>query len=223
MIFQARKRNKEHAVRKKKWLIAITDTALQDRFSHVELARMMIDGGADFVQYRDKQATTKQMIETARDIAALCAASDTKLIINDRVDVAIAADADGVHLGQDDFPIPLARHLLGPDRVVGASVDTVDEAREAWQQGADYVGFGPIYPTGTKADAGPVVGINKLPALTPKFPIPLVAIGGLNKENVEDVLRAGVHGVAVLAGICKAEDPQQATRDIRDVIEAFRD
>ncbi|MBU1699721.1 MAG: thiamine phosphate synthase [Candidatus Eisenbacteria bacterium] len=208
-------------MRKKRWLVAITDTTIQQRFSHVELAQKMINGGADFVQYRDKEATTRQMIETAREIATLCARSNTKFIINDRVDVAIAADADGVHLGQDDFPIRLARHLLGPERVIGVSVDTVEEAREAWQEGADYVGFGPIYSTSTKTDAGPIIGIEALPGLTPKFPIPLVAIGGLNRENIEPVLRAGVHGVAVLAAICQAEDPEAMTREIREFVAGY--
>jgi thiamine-phosphate pyrophosphorylase len=197
-------------------LHALTDTSLQKKFDHVELAQKMISGGAEVVQYRDKGAPTRKMIETARTIAESCRRAGVTFIVNDRVDVAIAADADGVHLGQDDFPIPLARRLLGPDRILGGSVDTPDEAEKAWREGADYVGFGPIYATGSKRDTGPVVSPEVLRDLISKFRLPVIAIGGIDRGNIEPVLRAGVHGVAVLGAICLAEDPEEATRELRE-------
>lgn len=202
-------------------LHALTDTNLQDRFDQIELARYMISGGADVVQYREKGATTRSMINTARTVAGMCRRRGVAFIVNDRVDVALAADADGVHLGQDDFPIPLARRLLGPHRILGGSVDTVDEAERAWREGADYVGFGPIYPTASKDDTGPVVSAEALGEMMPRFPLPVIAIGGIERGNIEAVLRAGVHGVAVLGAICLAEDPEAATRQLREVIDGM--
>jgi thiamine-phosphate pyrophosphorylase len=200
----------------------LTDASLQDRFDHIELARRMIAGGAEVIQYRDKAATTRAMIATARAIGGLCARGGATLIVNDRVDVALAADAGGVHLGQDDFPVALARRLLGPDRIIGASADDPDEAEEAWRDGADYVGFGPIFSTGTKSDTGPVVGIDGLAPMIQKsakpFPVPVIAIGGLDETHVGPVLRAGAHGVAILSAICCAADPEAATRGIAEAI-----
>jgi thiamine-phosphate pyrophosphorylase len=200
-------------------LHALTDTTLQSRFDHLELAERMLAGGADVIQFREKTAPTRLMIETARRMAEMCRRRGAQLLVNDRVDVAIAADADGVHLGQDDFPVALARELLGPDRIIGASVDTLEEAEAARRDGADYVGFGPIFPTGSKVNTGPVVGLEPLDDLIPKFPLPVVAIGGLDERNVEPVLRAGVHGIAVLSAICRAEDPEAATRSLRRILD----
>jgi len=193
-------------------LHALTDGHIQSRFDHIELARLMISGGADVIQYREKHAPIPEMIRTARAVAALCRRAGVRLIVNDRVDVALAADADGVHLGACDFPVTMARRILGPDRIIGASVDTVEEADAAWSAGADYVGFGPIYATTTKSDTGPVVSVDRLREWLPRFRLPVVAIGGITPENVDAVIDAGAHGVAVLSAICAANDPEAATR-----------
>ena len=141
-------------------LHVITDVVLQDRFSHSALAQMAVAGGADTVQLRQKEGSTRALVETA--IAVKRACGDVPLIVNDRVDVAIAAEADGVHLGQDDFPIAKARDLLGEDAVIGGTAKTLSQARRCVDEGADYIGFGPIYATGSKADAGLVKGLEGL-------------------------------------------------------------
>ncbi len=195
-------------------LHVITDTELQDRFSHVELARMAIAGGADTIQFRQKEGSTRKMIEMARDLKHLCTSAGVTFIVNDRLDVAIASDSDGVHLGQDDFPIPLAREMLRANKIIGGSAVTLEEAWKCLDEGADYVGFGPVYPTTSKADAGPVAGIDLMKEVIDKVPLPLIAIGGVNKDNTPEVIRAGAHGIAVISAVCCQQDPEQATREL---------
>jgi thiamine-phosphate diphosphorylase len=152
------------------------------------------------------------MIEIARNMKRLCTEAGVTFIVNDRLDVAIAAEADGVHLGQDDFPIPMARGLLGEGRIIGGSAATLDEARKCLSEGADYVGFGPVYPTSSKDDAGPVSGIDILKQVVEIIPLPIIAIGGVGPENIPDVMRAGARGIAVISAVCCQDDPEEATR-----------
>ena len=190
----------------------LTDTALQSHFSHMELARLAIKGGADTIQFRQKTGATREMIEIVRQLKQLCLDSGVTLIVNDRIDVAIAAEADGVHLGQDDFPIPLARKLLGESSIIGGSAVTLEEAQKCLAEGADYIGFGPVYPTTSKADAGPVTGIKLLKQAVEAIPLPIIAIGGISVENAPEVMQAGARGIAVISAVCCQEDPEQATR-----------
>ena len=192
----------------------LTDTVLQSRFSHMEITRLAIAGGADTIQYRQKSGSTREMIEIARNMKRLCSEAGVTFIVNDRLDVAIAAEADGVHLGQDDFPIPMARELLGEGRIIGGSAATLDEARKCLSEGADYVGFGPVYPTSSKDDAGPVSGIDILKQVVEIIPLPIIAIGGVGAENIPDVMRAGAHGIAVISAVCCQDDPEEATRSL---------
>ncbi len=194
----------------------ITDTVIQSRFSHVELARMAIKGGADTIQYRSKSGSTREMIDTAIKIKALCAEANVPLIINDRVDVAIASGADGVHLGADDFPIPLARKLLGPDAIIGGSAGNIDEALRCHNDGADYIGSGPVYGTKTKSDAGNAIGVETIRNLSVKIPIPVIAIGGITVNDVHELLAAGAYGVAVISAVCLGDDPEGEARRIRN-------
>jgi thiamine-phosphate pyrophosphorylase len=195
-------------------LHVITDTELQTRFSHVVLAKMAIAGGADTIQFRQKSGSTREMIEMARQIKQLCIDHGVTFIVNDRLDVAIASDSDGVHLGRDDFPIPLARDLLGDQKIIGGSAVTLEEAQKCLVDGADYVGFGPVYPTTSKADAGPVTGIDLMIKVIETVPLPLIAIGGVTKDNTLEVMEAGVHGIAVISAVCCQESPEQATREL---------
>ena len=192
----------------------LTDTVLQSRFSHMEITRFAIAGGADTIQYRQKSGATREMIEIARNMKRLCSEAGVTFIVNDRLDVAIAAEADGVHLGQDDFPIPMARELLGKGRIIGGSAATLDEARKCLSEGADYVGFGPVYPTSSKDDAGPVSGIDILKQVVEIIPLPIIAIGGVGAENIPDVMRAGARGIAVISAVCCQDDPEDATRSL---------
>ena len=201
-------------------LHVLTDTELQSRFSHVELAKLAIKGGADILQFRQKIGTTREMIEICREIKRLCEDSDVTFIVNDRVDVAIASEADGVHLGQEDFPIPLARKLLGETRIIGGSAVTLEEAQECLSEGADYIGFGPVYLTTSKNDAGPVTGIEILKEVVNAISIPIIAIGGVTVENTPEVIRAGAQGIAVISAVCCQENPEQATRDLSQALQS---
>ncbi len=203
-------------------LHVLTDTDLQSRFSHVELARLAIRGGADTIQFRQKSGATREMIETCQEMKRLCEDADVTLIVNDRVDVAIASKADGVHLGQEDFPIPLARKLLGETRIIGGSAVTLEEAKECFSEGADYIGFGPVYPTSSKEDAGPATGIELLKEAVNAISIPIIAIGGVTAENTPEVIRAGAQGIAVISAVCCQENPEQATRDLSQALELRR-
>ena len=193
-------------------LHVLTDTVLQDRYSHTDLARLAVAGGADTIQYRQKTGTTREMIETAMAIQEICTDADIPLIVNDRVDVAIAAGADGVHLGQDDFPVRKARELLGSDRIIGVSGGSVEEAQQGIAGGADYVGFGPIYATGSKADAGFPQGLAGLSEIARVLSVPVIAIGGIDADTAAEVMRAGAHGIAVISAVCCQADPEGATR-----------
>jgi thiamine-phosphate pyrophosphorylase len=197
----------------------LTDTVLQVRFSHVELARLAIAGGADTVQLRDKGDSTREMIRIAAEMATVCREAGVPFIVNDRIDVAIASRADGVHLGQSDFPIPLARRLLGEEVIIGGSAGTIEEARLCISQGADYVGFGPVYETGSKDDAGPVSGLALLAEVASSLGLPVIAIGGIGEENIRRVMRTGIHGIAVISAVCCRPDPLGAARSLRRMLE----
>ncbi|MBW2609439.1 MAG: thiamine phosphate synthase [Deltaproteobacteria bacterium] len=197
----------------------LTDVVLQSRFSHLDLTGMAVSGGADVIQFRQKSGSTREVIEVAQQMKRMCAESDVTFIVNDRMDVAIAAEADGVHLGQDDFPIPLAREMLGKDRIIGGSAATMEEARICLSEGADYVGFGPVFPTTSKDDAGPVSGIEILKQVVKEIPLPIIAIGGVVADNTPDVIQAGARGIAVISAVCCQEDPEQATRDLYNALQ----
>ena len=200
----------------------LTDTVLQSRFSHIELTRMAIAGGADTIQFRQKSGSTREMIDIARQMRRLCRGAGVTFIVNDRVDIAIAAESDGVHLGQEDFPIPLARELLGKDRIIGGSATTMEEARICLSEGADYVGLGPVYPTTSKEDAGPVRGIDFLKKVVETIPVPIIAIGGVDAGNIPAVIGAGAHGIAVISAVCCQNDPEQAARALHDALNTER-
>ena len=189
----------------------LTDDVLQSAFSHVELARLAIKGGADTIQFRQKMGSTKRLIEIALHIKELCYKENAIFIVNDRVDVAMAVDADGVHLGQEDLPIPLARKLLGKGKIIGGSAATPEEVEKCFSEGADYVGFGPVYPTASKTDAGPVSGIRILRKVVQETPLPIIAIGGITSEKVSEVMQAGAYGIAVISAVCCAKEPEAAT------------
>ncbi len=210
---------KEKKVKKIGRLHVLTDTDLQSCFSHVELAKHAIAGGADTIQLRQKTGETIQMIRIAEQIQALCKRAGVSFVVNDRVDVAIASHADGVHLGQGDFPIPLARKLLGEEVIIGGSAGNVEEARKCFLEGADYVGFGPVYPTSSKEDAGPASGLDLLRQVVEKIPLPIIAIGGINKNNALLVRETGAHGIAVISAVCCEKDPKEATRCLLRLLE----
>jgi thiamine-phosphate pyrophosphorylase len=198
----------------------LTDTVLQTRFSHGDLAKLAIAGGADTIQFRQKGGTTREMIRVAAEMQSLCRRAGVAFIVNDRVDVAIASHADGVHLGQDDFPIPLARRLLGEEAIIGGSAGNMEEARKCLLEGADYIGFGPVYPTTSKDDAGPAGGIDLLKLVVKAVPLPIIAIGGVSRDNTPEVMRAEAYGIAVISAVCCQQDPMEAARTLRRLLES---
>jgi thiamine-phosphate pyrophosphorylase len=173
-------------------------------------------GGVDVVQVREKHTTAREQLEITRDLRGPTAKAGVPLVVNDRVDVALAADADGVHLGDDDLPVADAREMLGEDALIGRSVSTVEAAREAERAGADYLGVGAIYTTGSKDvdEDEQAIGLDVVRDIDDAVDIPFVGIGGITPENAADVAAAGADGVAVITAITQADDPEGATRDL---------
>ena len=204
-------------------LYVITDEKLAGGRSHEEQARAALAGGAGLIQLRDKSATTRRLYEAARAMRALTRAAGALLIVNDRLDVALAAEADGLHVGPDDLPVAVARRLLGPGMVLGASAGTVEEAVAAERDGADYLGVGAVYEArGSKADAGAPVGPERVRAIRAAVRIPIVGIGGIKAENASAVIAAGADGVAVITGVVAAPDISAAAARIVEVVRAAR-
>jgi len=194
-------------------LYAIIDSQTLDGRSHIEVAKELIRGGAKLIQLRDKLRSKSELLPIAQELKGLCSKHGVLFIVNDYLGLVLAVDADGLHLGQKDFPISVARRLLPIDKIIGCSVNTVDQATAAESDGADYIAVGSIYPTSSKEGAR-VVGVEVLRQIRQAVSLPLVAIGGINKDNVTEVLDAGADSVAVISAILKAEDVEEATRQI---------
>lgn len=181
-------------------LYAITDTQLSNA-SHTEIVQRMLAGGAKLIQLRDKEASAKEMMEAARDCLELTRAVGAKLIINDRVDVAMITDADGVHLGQDDLTVEEARALLGPDKIIGLSTHSLAQVEAALTTSANYIAIGPIFSTTTKNNPDPVVGLELLRQARLLTSLPLVAIGGITLATAPEILAAGANSIAVISAL----------------------
>lgn len=177
------------------------------------VAREAVLGGVTTIQLRDKDTPLPEVLEVGQKLRQLCREMGVLFIVNDRVDVALYLEADGVHLGQEDFPPQAARELLGPGAIIGASASTLEEARRAVEQGADYLGVGAIYATSTKADAGEPVGCRFLRQVRDNYPqMPMVGIGGITAERAPQVVEAGADGVAVISAIWGQKSPRQAAQ-----------
>lgn len=211
------------SARDARWdLYVITDEQLGAGRSHEQQARAALDGGAGVIQLRDKTADSRRLFEAAVTMRRLTEAAGALLIINDRLDIALAADADGVHLGPDDLPVAVVRRLL-PGKLIGASAGTVEEAVTAERDGADYIGTGAVYEArGSKADAGAPVGPERIAAVRAAVRLPLVGIGGIKRDNAAAVIAAGADGVAVITGVVGAPDIAAAARELLAVIEAAK-
>lgn len=203
-------------------LYLVTDPRLTAARGLVATVDAAVKGGATLVQLRDPQAHGRALVEQARALKALLAPLGIPLIINDRVDVAVATDADGVHLGQDDMAPADARGLLGPGRILGLSVGNPAEYAASDLTGVDYLGVGPVKATGTKANAGAAIGAPGIAAVRALTPLPLVAIGGIDVAAVPQVIRAGADGVAVVSALCAADDVAEAAKRLRAAVAAAR-
>jgi thiamine-phosphate pyrophosphorylase len=197
----------------------VTDPGLVGDRSLLEIVGAAIDGGASIIQYRDKDASTRSMVETAGALVRLCREQGAWLLVNDRVDVALAVDADGVHVGQEDMPASLARKLIGLDKLLGVSVHDAAEIIRAEQDGADYVSLSPIFATPTKPDHQEPLGVEGIRRLAAVSRLPVVAIGGIHRDNAARVIRAGAQGICVVSAIMSAPDPREAARELRDIVQ----
>ena len=183
---------------------------------HVELAAGACERGVPAIQLREKNLPDEELMRLAREIADVTGGTNTLFIVNDRPDIAAAAGADGVHLGQSDASVSAARELVGSGAIVGLSTRTPDEAEAARVAGADYIGVGPVFPTATKPDALAPIGLAGLRAVAARVPdVSRVAIGGIAVSTAPDVLRAGAHYVAVISAVCHADDPLTAIDDFQ--------
>jgi thiamine-phosphate pyrophosphorylase len=199
-----------------KSLYVIIDTARLRGRDCLEVMSQVIQGGAGVVQLRDKGLSKKELLAIADDMKKLCTEKGVLFIVNDYLDIALAVDADGLHVGPDDLPVAVTRRLLPPDRILGCSARTVGSATEAAAAGADYIGVGAMFPTETK-DRAEVVGTERLREIRRAVGIPLVAIGGINKDNVQGVMAAGANAAAVVSAVLDADDVGRATRQLVDI------
>jgi thiamine-phosphate pyrophosphorylase len=199
-------------------LYVVTDEAVSGGRSHLECVREAIAGGADAVQLREKERSDSEIVAIAAEIRAVTARSGTLFIVNDRLDIALSAGADGVHLGQDDLPVAVARRLAPRPFLIGASVGSPGEAIQAERDGADYVAVSPVFPTGSKADAGPAHGLESVAAVSRAVRIPVIGIGGIGPANAAEVLRAGADGCAVISAVVGQPDIAGAARSLRGII-----
>ncbi|MEM8530135.1 MAG: thiamine phosphate synthase [Chloroflexota bacterium] len=184
----------------------------------LDVVAAALEGGATVVQLREKQLPTYDMVTFGQILRDLTQSMNVPLIVNDRVDVALAINAQGVHVGPRDMPAKIARQLIGPDRILGVSVATVAEAQQAVQDGADYVGVGDLYGTPSKPDAGAPIGLERLVEIAQSIDIPIVGIGGITVEKAAAVVEAGATGVAVISAVLGAPDPFNAAQQLRKQI-----
>lgn len=195
-------------------LYLVTDRGLMSSATIEESVELAVRGGCTMVQLREKDASSLEFYETARKVRDITARLHVPLIINDRIDIALAADADGVHIGQDDLPADVVRRIVGPDRIVGVSAGNLAEALAAAEAGADYLGVGAMYSTGTKTDAG-ITAMAELHRIRKAVSLPIVVIGGINKDTVPQFYGTGIDGLAVVSAIVAQSDVEGAARELK--------
>ena len=202
-------------------LYVILDSQIIESQDMIKAASKVISGGAKSLQLRDKCLPKKQLFDIAKRLRTLCHQTDTLFIINDHLDIVIGVDADGLHIGQEDLPVKIARRFLPIDKIIGCSVDNIKQALKAEREGADYIAVGAIYPTTTKQDAR-ILGIECLVEIKRVAAIPVIAIGGINKDNVKEVLSTHVDSIAVASSILKQDNIEKSTREMVNIIEQKR-
>lgn len=200
-------------------LYLVTDSGYYDEKRFLDMVDKACRGGVTLLQLREKQRGGREYLRLAQAVKEITDSHQVPLIIDDRVDVALACGAAGVHVGQSDLPVWAARKLMGPDAIVGATAKTVPQAKEAWEQGADYLGVGALFPTETKVNTV-LTPIETLRDIVAAVPIGIVGIGGLDETNVDILSGSGAQGAAVVRAIVKADDPEEAARRLRRRIEA---
>ena len=199
-------------------LYVITDEEISGGLSHAEIARRALAGGADVIQLRDKACGPGDLLRIGRVIREITRQTGALFIVNDRLDIALACNADGVHLGQDDLRAGVARQIAPHGFIIGVSVGTLEEAIQAERDGADYLAISPVFPTASKYNAGPGHGLRVLQDIRRNVSIPIIAIGGINTGNVDDVIAAGADGVAVISAVVGSPDITAAARQLKELV-----
>jgi thiamine-phosphate pyrophosphorylase len=198
-------------------LYLVTDRGVIGQRDLCGCIEQSILGGATVVQLREKNLSTLEFYEIALKVKEITSKYNVSLIINDRIDIALACDADGIHIGQSDMPLDIARRIVGHNKIIGVSTRTIVEAKEAEDKGANYIGVGAIFPTGSKDDAV-TIGLEELRQIRDNVKIPIVAIGGINEENCRAVIANGADGIAVISAILGKEDIKEASRFLKDFV-----
>ncbi|MFD3157772.1 thiamine phosphate synthase [Haloimpatiens sp. FM7330] len=197
----------------------VTDKRFLKNMTLEQAVEESIKGGTSIVQIREKEASTREFFDTASKVHEVTKYYNVPLIINDRIDIAQAVKAEGVHLGQSDMPIEFAKKILGDDVIIGISCNNVKQALQAEKAGAHYLGLGSVFPTSTKEDISTLLGLEGLKEITSKIHIPSVAIGGVNLQNAESVMKSGVNGLSVISCILGSNDIKAASQQLRDCTE----
>lgn len=199
----------------------ITDSTFCDEEEFLRRVDEACKGGVTLIQLREKDRTTREYLTLAEKVHDITQRYDIPLIIDDRVDIALAVNAEGVHVGQSDMPVSVARKLMGEDKIVGATAKTVPQALEAYEQGADYLGVGAIYPTTTKVKTV-LTSVDTLKEIVKAVPIKVNAIGGLNKDNIHILKGSGIDGICAVSAIMKAADPKSAAEELREAFDELQ-
>ena len=194
----------------------VTDRRNKTDEEFLNIIEEAIKGGTTIVQLREKTASTKEFYELALRVKEITSRYGVPLLINDRIDIVLAVDSEGVHIGQDDMPADIAREIIGDDKILGVSASTVEEAKKAEMDGADYIGSGAVFPTATKDDADSV-SKEELKEIVDSIDIPVVAIGGITVENANTLKGSGIAGFSVVSAIMSAEDPKEASRKLKEI------
>ena len=197
-------------------LYLVTDSSLMSTDTVEQSVEQAIKGGCTLVQFREKEKSSKDFFDTAMSVKAVCGSSGIPLMINDRVDIALAVDADGVHIGQKDLPAKIVRDLIGDDKILGVSASNLVEALQAEKDGADYLGVGAMFATGTKTDAD-TVSMDELSKIRKKTHLPIVVIGGINQNTIPLFSGSGINGIAVVSAIVSERNILAATRELKDL------
>lgn len=203
-------------------LYCLTDAQHSQGRDHLTVVSQMLSAGVRIIQYREKQQSQKVMYQDCLEIREMTRAAGAAFFVNDDIALAIAVDADGVHVGQDDLPVPVVRQLVGKSMLIGLSTHSPEQAQAAVQSGADYIGVGPVFPTLTKQDVGNPVGLSYVSYVAQQIPLAFVAIGGINTANVTDVVGAGADCVAMISDIVSAPDICTKAENLRTIIQAAR-
>ena len=202
-------------------LYFVTDRELSRDRSIEKVVVMAVKGGANVVQLREKDITTGEFVKIAKSLKNILAEFNVPLIINDRVDVALASDAEGVHIGQSDMNYSDARKIIGNAKIIGLSVENLEQAKEANNLDVDYIGLSPVFSTPTKTDINTQLGLEGVKEISKISKHKLVAIGGINKSNAKDLLEAGAHSLAVVSAICSQDNPEAAAKELSDIINLY--